>query len=77
MYKSYKNKLNHSLKWAEKKYYSDLLDSNKDNIKKTWQIMKNIINKNKSKKVQDKFKLNYESMISDKPVISNKLKSSL
>ena len=72
MYKSYKNKLNHILKCAEKKYYSDLLDSNKDNIKKTWQIMKNIINKNKSKKVQEKVKLNDESMISDKSVISNK-----
>ena len=34
--------------------------------------MKNIINKNKSKKVQDEFKLNDESMISDKSVISNK-----
>ena len=72
MYKSYKNKLNHILKCTEKKYYSDLLDSNKDNIKKTWQTMKNIINKNKTKKVQDKFKLNDESMISDKSVISNR-----
>ena len=34
--------------------------------------MKNIINKNKSKKVHDKFKVNDESMISDKSVISNK-----
>ena len=33
--------------------------------------MKSIINKNKSKKVQDKFKLNDESMTSDKSVISN------
>ena len=33
---------------------------------------KNIINKNKSKKVQDKFKLNDESMISDESVISNR-----
>ena len=35
--------------------------------------MKNIINKNKSKKVQDKFKLNDESMTSDKSVISSLL----
>ena len=34
MYKTYKNKLNHILKCAEKKYYSYLLDSNKDNKNK-------------------------------------------
>ena len=34
--------------------------------------MKNIVNKNKSKKVQEKFKLNDESMNHDKSVISNK-----
>ena len=39
--KDYKNKLNHILECAEKKYYSDLLDSNKDNIRKhgrSWKI---------------------------------------
>ena len=71
IYKSYRNKLNHILKCAEKKYHSDLLDSNKDNIKKTWQIMKNIINKNKTKKIQNKFKITDGTMISDGILMSN------
>ena len=32
IYKSFRKKLNHILKYAEK-YYSDLLNSNKDHIK--------------------------------------------
>ena len=36
--------------------------------------MKSIVNKNKSKEVEDKFKLNDESMISDTSVISNTFK---
>ena len=71
IYKLYRNKLNHILKCAEKKYHSNLLDSNKDNIKKTWQIMKNIINKNKTKKIQNKFKITDGTMISDGTLISN------
>ena len=34
-YKTYPNKLNRILKFAERKYYSDLVDENKHNIKKT------------------------------------------
>ena len=34
-YKSYRNKLHHILKVAEKKYYADLLEANKSNLKKT------------------------------------------
>ena len=71
IYKSYRNKLNHILKCAEKKYHSDLLDSNKHNIKKTWQIMKNIINRDKTKKIQKKFKITDGTMISDGTLISN------
>ena len=56
-YKSYRNKLNHILKKSERQHYSDLLTANKSNIKKIWQIMKNIVNKNKIKKIQSKFKL--------------------
>ena len=42
---------------SEMKYLSDLLSVNKNNVKKTWQIMKNIINKNKNKMIYTKFKL--------------------
>ena len=43
-YKYNRNKLNHILKIAEKKHYTDLLNNNKSNLKKTWKIMKGIIN---------------------------------
>ena len=71
-YKRYRNKLNFTLKYAEKKHYTDLLNSNKDNIKKTWQIMKNIVNRNKTRKVHNKFKMGDGSIISVGTLISNK-----
>ena len=37
----------------QKQPYSDLLTKNKDNIKKTWQIMKDIVDKNKKKECTD------------------------
>ena len=35
----YRNKLSSLLKNAEKTYYADLLESNKSNLKKTWNIL--------------------------------------
>ena len=43
-----------------------------DDIKKTWQIIKNIVNKNKASQLQNKFKLNDGSFSTDGYVISNK-----
>lgn len=48
-YKTYRNKLNHKLQKAERQHYSDLLIANKNNLKRTWQIMKDIVNKNKTR----------------------------
>ena len=45
-YKSYRNKLHHILKVAEKKYYA-----NESNLKKTWNILKGMINRNKSSRI--------------------------
>ena len=72
VYKSYRNKLNTILKKSQKQHYSDLLAANKSNIKKTWQIMKNIVNKNKMKKIHSKFKLPHGSVTENKLLISNK-----
>ena len=71
-YKTYRNKLNHILKCAERKHYSDLLNDNKNNVKRTWQILKSIVNKNKTTKIQDKFKLSDGTFTSDKSMISTK-----
>ena len=48
----------------------DLLTDKKHNIKKTWQIMKNVMNKNRVKQIQAKFKLSDGSITSDKYLIS-------
>ena len=54
-YKTYRNKLNRILKFAERKYYSDLIVENK-HIKRIWQIIKNIVDKNIMRKCQSTFK---------------------
>ena len=69
-YKYYCNKLNHILKIAEKKHYTDLLNNNKSNLKKAWKIMKGIINKNRSNSVNARFKLQDGSLTTDKQLIS-------
>ena len=68
-YKSYRNKLHHILKFAEKKYYADLLEANKSNLKKTRNILKGMINRNKSSRIQEKFKLNDGSITTDGNII--------
>ena len=54
----YRNKLNHILRSAERKYYQDLLIEHKTNVKKSWQIIKGIINKRKYRLNNTKFKHN-------------------
>ena len=46
-YKKYKNKLNYITRKLERDHIESLLSKHKLNLKKTWQIMKNIINKDK------------------------------
>ena len=57
---------------SEKKYISDLLRVNKNDVKKTWQIMKNIINKNKKRMIHTKFKLSDGSFTMNGTNVSNK-----
>ena len=71
-YKNYRNKLHHIMKVAEKQHYSELLNNCQDNIKKSWQIIKGITNRNKANQLQAKFKLNDGSFTTHGYVISNK-----
>ena len=57
-YKRYRNRLNHILRAAERKHYNDLIIQHKSNIKKTWSIIKQVINKNKYRPTCEKFKHN-------------------
>ena len=71
MYTTHRNKTNKLRNKAEKEYYSDLLEASKSNMKKTWGILKGIINKKRDTKVQSLFKVNDET-VSDKKIIAEK-----
>ena len=70
-YKRYRNKLNQLLRSAERKHYHDLLNEYKSNIKKSWQVIKSIINKRKYTPISNKFKDN-DKIIRDGNIIANK-----
>jgi hypothetical protein len=46
-YKSYRNRLNHSLRLAKRLYYNETLDKSKSNLKRTWKILNEVINRKK------------------------------
>ena len=72
-YKAYRNRLHHILRTAERQYYQDLIKQHKANIKKSWQVIKSIINKRKYCPVHSKFKYMYNGdVISDGKIIANK-----
>ena len=54
-YKNYRNKLTSLLKIEENNFYQNQITNNKSNLRKVWAIIKNVINKNKSKKKSDQF----------------------
>ena len=70
-YKNYRNKLNMIIRAAEKMYYKNLLNINKHNLCKTWQILNQVINKNKCALNKTGFHHN-GSIITDENDICNK-----
>ena len=67
----YRNKLNHILHSAERKHYQNLLIEQKTNVKKSWQIIKGIINKRKYRLNNTKFKHN-GAIIEDGKLVADK-----
>ena len=72
LYKTYKRKLQQLMKVAEKHYYHDLIVKNRNDMKKSWGIIKNIINKNQKPQTQSRFKIGNNLITSDKNIICNK-----
>ena len=72
LYKTYKRKLQQLMKVAEKHYYHDLLVKYSNDMKKSWGIIKNIINKNQKPQTQSRFKIGDNLITSDKNIICNK-----
>ena len=76
-YKTYKTKLNRLFKRAESEYYSKQLQINKNNMKKTWDIIKETINKKRNTQVQVKMNLPNGECTDDKIAISDKFNNFL
>ena len=71
IYKKYRNKLCQLLRIGERSHYEHILNKSKQNLKKSWQIIKSIIGKNQSDKVIiHKFKVD-NKIIMDPVVIAN------
>ena len=60
LYKQYRNELNKILTNAERAHYNLLFKKHKDNLQKTWRILKQIINQQKINKMNDTFKIKYK-----------------
>ena len=72
IYKTYRNKFNKIKNAAKKYYYSKEFNEHKGNLRYSWKLIKEVINKNKVKmELPDNFKQN-ETLISDPVEISNK-----
>ena len=69
-YKAYKNKLNHILRIAEKNHFHSLLELYQGNAKKTWSILKEVINRRKQSKMSAMFKVG-NIITTDKQKIAN------
>ena len=68
---TYNNILKNNIKEAKIKYYTDCFNKYKDNVKNTWQTIKEVLNKTKKKTYfPNYFKLN-GSLITDKQMIAD------
>ena len=49
LYKRYKNKLNHTLRLAKRRYYEKKLEDAKSNTHATWKILNEVLSRRKKK----------------------------
>ena len=70
VYKVYRNRLQALLKAEEKQHYQPWVLANKDNLRKTWSIIKQVINKTKSSQKSTEFLYN-NGVLKDKVSIAN------
>ena len=71
-YKKYKNKLNHLLKISKRNHYDDKLENAKGNLKQTWKILNEIINKRKTRSKMPSTFIHNNQEISDPFRIANR-----
>ena len=72
IYKTYKNKLNHSLRIAKRLYYDKKLNESKSNMRATWRLLNEVLNNKKLRpKPNSVFKVD-DQEISDPMEIANR-----
>ena len=69
-YKIYKSQLRKLLRITERKHYEQLIQENRSNSKKMWAIIKDVIAKKRSTKIQSKFKIG-NKLITNENQIAN------
>lgn len=69
-YKQYRNKLRSILQKCERKYYDTIFAQNKNNLKKSWSLIKEVINKKQKAGISNKFCIEGH-MTSDPSKIAN------
>ena len=67
-YKSYRNRLSYLIRAAERQYYQDQISKHKSNLKKSWQIIKTIINKSKYRPSASEFKCNGKTITNGRQI---------
>ena len=70
MYINFRNKTTALLRITAKRYYQEQIIENKNNLRKTWVIIKQVIDKNKNSKMCDKFTYG-KNTITDPKTIAN------
>ena len=70
-HKQYRNKLNSLLRKCERDYYNSLLRQNQNKLKKSWDIIKQVINKKQTRRVSTEFLIE-DVITTDYKVIANK-----
>ena len=74
LYKKFRNKVNRLILKAEKEYYDRIFKENSDNLKKSWRILKEVINKKKTVSINSRFNIN-GTITTNKNTISNRFNS--
>ena len=67
-YTSYRNRLTHLLRIAEKRYYSHIFEQNKQNLSQVWKVINGIINKRKVAVKTSRFKHNNKILTEAKDI---------
>ena len=69
-YKQYRNTVNNEIRRGKREYYHKLFDKVKSDLKGTWKVINNVLNKTKKKNPCDKLR-NENVLIEDKQHIAN------